>query len=246
MSILVTRPSPDAEILVERLRAQGSVAWSFPLIEFSPGKALAQLPAQLNTLKEGDLVFVVSRHTVKYAHAELQRQGKTWPTQVSYFAIGRATALALHQACGMQVSYPRDREISEVLLQLPELQHISGKRIVILRGNGGRELLGETLKARGASVEFYECYQRCEKIYDGAQEAYRWQQRGVNTLVITSGEMLHQLFRLVPEWYRTRWLLRCKIVVVSERLANLARELGWHDIKVADHADNDALLRALL
>lgn len=162
-----------------------------------------------------------------------------------YFAIGRSTALALHTVSGADVRYPLDREISEVLLQLPELQTIAGKRALILRGNGGRELLGETLRERGADVTFVECYQRCAKHYDGAEEAMRWHARGINTLVVTSGEMLQQLWSLIPHWYRENWLLRCRLLVVSERLANLARELGWQDIRIADNADNDALLRAL-
>ncbi|MNC75829.1 uroporphyrinogen-III synthase [compost metagenome] len=57
--------------------------------------------------------------------------------------------------------------------------------------------------------------------------------------------MLQQLYALIPEWYRKNWLLHCRLLVVSERLADLARELGWQDIRVADNADNDALLRAL-
>lgn len=151
----------------------------------------------------------------------------------------------LHTVSGFDIRYPLDREISEALLQLPELQNIAGKRALILRGNGGRELLGETLTARGAEVSFCECYQRCAKHYDGAEEAMRWHTRGVTTLVVTSGEMLQRLWSLTPEWYREHWLLRCRLLVVSERLAHLARELGWQDIKVADNADNDALLRAL-
>lgn len=166
-------------------------------------------------------------------------------TAPRYFAIGRSTALALHTVSGADVRYPLDREISEVLLQLPELQTIAGKRALILRGNGGRELLGETLRERGADVTFVECYQRCAKHYDGAEEAMRWHARGINTLVVTSGEMLQQLWSLIPHWYRENWLLRCRLLVVSERLANLARELGWQDIRIADNADNDALLRAL-
>ncbi|QDE47549.1 uroporphyrinogen-III synthase [Enterobacter hormaechei] len=114
-----------------------------------------------------------------------------------------------------------------------------------MRGNGGRELLGETLRERGADVTFVECYQRCAKHYDGAEEAMRWHARGINTLVVTSGEMLQQLWSLIPLWYRENWLLRCRLLVVSERLANHARELGWQDIRIAENADNDALLRAL-
>jgi len=245
MNILVTRPSPAGEQLVSRLRTLGQVAWSFPLIEFSPGRELSTLADSIYALQEGDLVFALSQHAVEFAHAQLQQENRRWPTAPPYFAIGRTTALALHTVSGIDVRYPLDREISEVLLQLPELQTVAGKRALILRGNGGRELLGETLTARGAEVTFCECYQRCAKYYDGAEEAMRWHQRGVDTLVVTSGEMLQQLWSLIPQWYRENWLLRCRLLVVSERLANLARELGWQEIRIADNADNDALLRAL-
>lgn len=245
MSILVTRPSPAGEELVSRLRALGQEAWSFPLIEFTPGRDLSRLPEALAALTDNDLLFALSQHAVSFAHAHLERQREKWPAEPRYFAIGRTTALALHTVSGHDIRYPQDREISEVLLQLPELQNIAGKRALILRGNGGRELLGETLKARGADVAFYECYQRSAKHYDGAEEAMRWQSRGVTTVVVTSGEMLQQLTALIPQWYRENWLLRCRLIVVSERLAHLARELGWQDIQVADNADNDALLRAL-
>ena len=245
MSILVTRPSPAGDQLVSRLRALGQVAWSFPLIEFSPGRELPLLAGHLAALQEGDMLFALSQHAVEFAHARLQQDGQRWPDAPRYFAIGRTTALALHTESGKDIRYPLDREISEVLLQLPELQTVVGKRALILRGNGGRELLGDTLRERGAEVTFCECYQRCNKHYDGAEEAMRWHSRGVTTLVVTSGEMLQHLWSLIPQWYRENWLLRCRLLVVSERLANLARELGWQDIRIADNADNDALLRAL-
>lgn len=245
MSILVTRPSPAGEHLVARLRALGREAWHFPLINFTPGRGLPQLPGLLTALKPGDLGFILSQHAVEYAHGELARHHLDWPRHIRWFAIGRATALAFHKVSGLDIHYPQDRETSEVLLQLSELQNVVGKSALILRGNGGRELLGSTLTDRGAQVTFCECYQRCARDYNGAEEAHRWQQRGVTTLVVTSGEMLQQLYTLTPDWYRTRWLLTCQIVVVSERLARLARELGWQDIRVADNADNDALLRAL-
>ncbi|AVR01803.1 uroporphyrinogen-III synthase [Pluralibacter gergoviae] len=245
MSILVTRPSPQGENLVSRLRALGREAWSFPLIEFSPGRELSALGGHLAALGEGSLLFALSQHAVAFANARLAQDGLSWPTLPDYFSVGRTTALALHQVSGKEVRYPLDREISEVLLQLPELQNIAGKMALILRGNGGRELLGENLTQRGADVTFCECYQRCNRHYDGAEEAMRWQRRGVTTLVVTSGEMLQQLWTLTPQWYRDSWLLGCELLVVSERLAQLARELGWRNIRVADGADNDALLRAL-
>lgn len=245
MSILVTRPAPAAEELVSRLRLQGRVAWSMPLIEFTPGIDLDSLPAQLATLRPDDLVFILSQHAIHYAQPALMRANSTWPASLNYYAIGRTTALALHASSGLDVVWPHERETSDVLIQLPALQRIAGKRALILRGNGGRELLAETLQARGASVQFAECYQRCAKIYQGAVEGRRWRDRQIDTLVVTSGEMLQQLYSLFPEIDREEWLLHCRLVVVSERLATRARELGWRNITVADGADNDALLRAL-
>lgn len=245
MSILVTRPSPKGEELVSRLRALGREAWSFPLIEFTPGRELSQLSGHLQALQRGDLLFALSQHAVDFAQAQLRQEGLVWPHNADYFSIGRATALALHKVSQREVRYPRDQEISEVLLQLPELQTVAGKNALILRGNGGRELLGETLRQRGVSVQYCECYQRINRHYEGAEEAMRWHARGVTTLVITSGEMLQQLWSLIPQWYREHWLLDCEVLVVSERLAQQARELGWRNIRVADSADNDALLRAL-
>ncbi|KGT87790.1 uroporphyrinogen-III synthase [Erwinia typographi] len=245
MSILVTRPAPAAEELVSRLRLQGRVAWSMPLIEFTPGIDLDSLPAQLATLRPDDLVFILSQHAIHYAQPAMMRANSTWPASLNYYAIGRTTALALHAASGLDVVWPHERETSDVLIRLPALQQIAGKRALILRGNGGRELLAETLQARGASVQFAECYQRCAKIYQGSVEGRRWRDRQIDTLVVTSGEMLQQLYSLFPEIDREEWLLHCRLIVVSERLATRARELGWRNITVADGADNDALLRAL-
>ncbi|SPX20398.1 uroporphyrinogen III synthase [Escherichia coli] len=96
-----------------------------------------------------------SRNTrLLFAQSQLHQQDRKWPRLPDYFAIGRTTALALHTVSGQKILYPQDREISEVLLQLPELQNIAGKRALILRGNGGRELIGDTLTARGAEVTF--------------------------------------------------------------------------------------------
>lgn len=245
MTILVTRPEPAASELVARLRSLGKLAWAFPLIEFTPGRDLAQLPQQLTALRPGDLVFLLSQQVVNFAHPALQHSQTVWPAVADYYAIGRSTALALHTVTNLKVDYPHARETSEELVRLQRLQQVSGKRALILRGTPGRELLAETLIERGAEVQYCECYQRNEKHYDGAIEGRRWRDRGITTLVVTSGEMLKQLHALFPPIDRREWLLHCRLVVVSERLATQAAEAGWQEIDVADGADNDALLRAL-
>ncbi len=245
MTILVNRPSPAGEELVSRLRALGRVAWHAPLIDFSPGSDLPKLPALLHNMQAGDLVFALSQNTIRYANPMLKRNNLSWPTQLSYYAIGRTTALALHTASRLHVTYPPMGETSEMLLSLPDLQNVSGKKVLLLRGNGGRELLGQSLAERGASVTFCECYQRSPVYYNGSEQSADWQRAGVDILVITSGEMLQQIYTLVPDYYRSSWLLRCRLIVVSDRIATLAAQMGWSDIRVAENADNDALIRAL-
>lgn len=245
MTILVTRPSPAGEMLVSRLRTLGRVAFHSPLIEFAPGNQLESLPNLLSSLNQQDLVFLLSQHAVNYADRTLRQSANHWPENVSYFAIGRTTGLQFHRASSLPVLYPQDGETSEMLLNLPALQRIQGKKALVLRGNGGRELLGETLTGRGVDVTYCECYQRSPVHYDASEQSAQWQRAGIDTLVVTSGEMLQQLYQLVPDYYRHSWLLRCNLVVVSERLATLARQLGWSTIRVAGNADNDALIRAL-
>ncbi|WP_227734112.1 uroporphyrinogen-III synthase [Yersinia proxima] len=245
MTILVTRPSPAGEQLVSRLRALGRVAYHAPLIDFSPGDDLPKLPALLQDMQAGDLVFALSQNAIRYANPLLKRNNLSWPTQLSYYAIGRNTALALHTASRLHVTVPPTGETSEMLLSLPDLQQLTGKKALLLRGNGGRELLGESLTERGATVTFCECYQRSPIFYDGSEQSAHWQRSGVNILVVTSGEMLQQIYTLVPDYYRSSWLLRCRLVVVSDRLAALAAQMGWSKIRVAENADNDALIRAL-
>ncbi|AXF77861.1 uroporphyrinogen-III synthase [Erwinia tracheiphila] len=245
MTILVTRPEPAAEKLVNRLREAGKDAWSMPLIEFTPGGELDRLPNQLSELQPNDLVFIVSQHVIHYAKAVLAQAGMRWPAGLNYYAIGRTTGLAFHAASGRNVTWPEKSETSEVLIQLPSLQQVAGKQALILRGNGGRQLLAETLQQRGANVKFVECYKRCEKYYQGETEGRRWRSLGITTLVVTSGEMLEQLYSLFPDNDREEWLLHCQVIVVSERLATRARELGWNAVRVAEGADNNALLRAL-
>lgn len=245
MTILVTRPSPAGEQLVSRLQASGLSAYHAPLINFSKGKGLPQLPNLLQSLRTNDLGFLVSQQAVYYTNEWLNENKYSWPCGMSWYAIGHTTASTLYTVSGLHAVFPPIKETSEMLLSLPALQNVRGKKALILRGNSGRELLGKTLTLRGAEVIWCECYQRNSVHYDGDQQSLTWQQAGVDTLIVTSGEMLQQLYTLIPDYYRSSWLLHCKLVVVSDRLAALASQLGWYTIRVAENADNDALICAL-
>ncbi|GFN46512.1 uroporphyrinogen-III synthase [Candidatus Regiella insecticola] len=276
--ILVTRPSPTGEQLVNRLRALGLVAYHAPLIRFSAGSELTKLPGLLQTMRAGDLVFILSQNVIRYVNPLLHRniptvlevafggQGdrpmsvdipsqqlagfkgegykRLWPSELLYYAIGRRTASVFQAVSHLPVTYP-NIATSEELLTMTDLQQLSGKKALLLRGNGGRELLGKILMQRGAEVSYCECYRRNPIHYDASQKINDWRRLGINTLVVTSGEMLQQLHILVSPDFCSFWLLDCRMIVVSERLAILAKQLGWHDIQVAKNADNDALIHEL-
>ncbi|MXP56417.1 uroporphyrinogen-III synthase [Pantoea sp. Mhis] len=245
MNILVTRPEPYASELVARLQILGKPAWALPLITFIPGKDLKSLPQQLAQLQRGDLIFLMSRQVIKFIQSSLQHNKINWPTFVEYYTIGRYTALAIHNINNLNVYYPDAQETSEELVRLHSLQNITGKTALILRGSTGRELLGETLTMRGAKVNYCECYQRCKKYYDGIIEGQRWRALGINTVIVTSNEMLQQLLTLFPIVDRYEWLLSCRLLVVSERLAIQAVKLGWQNIDIANSANNDDLIHKL-
>ncbi|WP_426575691.1 uroporphyrinogen-III synthase [Xenorhabdus stockiae] len=256
MSILITRPAPAGEELVNRLKAAGKTAFSAPLISIHPGADLPLLSQKLQRLTAGDFVFLLSKNAVHYACEQLGQDSLSWSDRLSYYGIGKSTSLFFHQKTGKSILWPEQGETSEDLLQLPSLQQVENKKVLLLRGNGGREMIASTLRARGAEVDYCECYARRAVKYHSAEFSHYWQRCGIKTIVVTSGEMLRLLYNLVIEGDSAEgnandssnskaWLLNCRLIVVSDRLASIARTLGWHVIKVAKSADNDALMQAL-
>lgn len=244
MTILITRPGEAGRELVMMLEQKGIKAYHTPLFRILPGRELSLLPSYLKKLRKGDLIFAVSANAVNYANEIIYKTGLIWPENVTYLSIGKTTATTLSKVTHSPVVYPKSREESEHLLALSELSTVSGKHALILRGNSGRMLLGQTLQQRGASVIYCECYQRAVIDYDVKEILYQWQTQHIDTIVITSNELLFQLFNLVPFDQRA-WLIQCRLIVVSERIAKMASQLGWYNVSIVNSANNSRLLKAL-
>lgn len=247
MNILITRPSPYGEKLVNKLLDMGIFAYHLPLIYFSTGKNLLLLKKQLNFLSEGDFLFLISQHAISYAHNQLIDVGVSWPTKLIYYSIGKTTSIKMRNLSGISVKYPKDQETSEGLLKLPELINIdAGRRALILKGNNGRDFLEDTLQKRGVYVTCCECYNRHFLQYSGIEQCHYMLFLKIRIVVITSESMLMHLYYLIPKYYRISWLIQCRLIVVSPRLATRAKQLGWEDIIVAWSANNETLIQVLM
>ncbi|ELR63224.1 Uroporphyrinogen-III synthase [Photobacterium marinum] len=244
MTILITRPAPECHQLTQQLHAAGISAIAQPLLEIQPGQQLPSLIPQLNSLQPDDFLIAVSVHAVNLAHNYLMSHDASWPKNVHYMAVGHKTAAALEKCTGCDVLSPVSRCDSEGLLALPALAQLQGRRIVILRGNGGRELIYQTLQQRGADVSYCETYQRSWIALDGKQLSQVWQARHVSSLVVTSGEQLAYLSSLVPESDKA-WFLQCHLFVPSQRIADQALQLGFRTISTVGSAANSALFTTL-
>ncbi len=147
--VVVTRPGALAAGLADRIEAAGGRAIRFPAIETED----LPLPDALQRAASYDLVIFVSPTAVDKA----TRDGRRWPRAA---AVGAGTRQALEARGIAPVIAPQGEADSEALLALPELRQVAGQRVLIVRGQGGRALLGESLAARGAWVDYAECYRR--------------------------------------------------------------------------------------
>ena len=234
----MVRPAAQANQLVQMLRQLGHAPLCCPLLETRPG---CDLPHLGEMLREADLVIAVSMHAVHFAHYFLLQTGQTWP-HIDYFAVGQASADAFAEA-GIQALCPADPR-SEGLLALPALQGVSGRRVLILRGNDGRDLIARTLASRGALVHYCATYERHYPDLDGDALTRHWQAAGLDSLLITSGELLQRLLALVPGPQHP-WLYDRLLVVPSPRVAEMAEGAGFTRIVIAQGASNQALVAAL-
>ena len=242
--VLVTRPRDQAENLAHLIESCGGEAIRFPVIEITEPQDTQALFAVIGRLKDFALAVFISPNAVNRAMNLILARGGLPPT-LRVACVGRGSARELKHFGIENIIVPPGRFDSEALLELPELQQVAGKRIVIFRGDGGRELLGDTLKARSAEIEYAECYRRVRPNTDMTPLLRRWARGEIDIVSVTSADGLHNLFDMVGKAGQ-QWLIRTPIIVVSERMAEVCRELGFKSApRVAATASDEAILEAL-
>ena len=236
--IVITRPARQAAGLAQQVAALGATPIVFPAIVILPPVDRAELTRVHARLGEYDIAIFVSANAVEYGAPDPKR----WPARIATLAPGTGTAAALAAAGIHNVTIPVATFDSEGLLALPEMHDVAGKRVVIFRGAGGRELLRQTLEQRGAAVDYVECYRRAapQGNANGLLEEVR--QRRAHAMTLTSNEGLDNLWSLLDKDGRAT-LARLPAFVPHARVAAHARSLGFVAV---DCGDGDAGLIARL
>jgi uroporphyrinogen-III synthase/uncharacterized protein HemX len=244
LDILVTRPSDQAEGLCRLIEQAGGRALRFPLLDILPSERADAGVARLRRTQDWDWLIFLSANAVRQAQ-ELSALPRREPGNTPRVAaIGAATAEALAAAGVTADLIPEPEFNSEALLTMPELQEVAGRRILIVRGEGGRETLKDELVKRGAIVQCAELYRREPRVADMGPLLRAWQAGQIQVLTLTSGAALDHLYRLIPAEYR-ELVLRTPLVVLSERLRQRALALGFTQVAVTNSASDRGLLETL-
>jgi uroporphyrinogen-III synthase len=235
LSVLVTRPAGQAQSLCARISASGGEAIAFPVMTIEP-------VAVTTPSGSFDTIIFTSVNAVLHGLANIDR------ASARIAAIGKATATALQSAkIAVDTTVPPPHT-SESLLAMPEFADVADKRILIVRGAGGRDVLRAALTERGATVELLDAYRRVpinptDKEIAALEE--RWQSGGIHVVTLTSVEILECLRSVLTERGR-ELLIRTPFVAVSERIADAARVQGLSGhCMLARAADDDAIVGAL-
>lgn len=221
IGVLVTRPARQAAGFARRVAALGGTPVLFPAIAILPPADRGPLDRAHAALPTYDCAIFVSANAVEYGAPDPSR----WPARLVALVPGPGTAEALAAVGIADARIPTLSFDSEGLLALPELADVRGKRIVIFRGDGGREHLGATLAARGAHVDYVACYRRAKPTGGAAGLAEAFAEERIQAVTITSSEGLDNLWALADGTMRAAWCA-CPTFVPHPRIAARARELG--------------------
>ena len=249
LSVLITRPAHQQHSLVTAIQSRGGQTHSLPLLSIealTDKAALQKARGLVQNLDNYHWLIFISSNAARLGGELINDFWPQFPVGVQLAAIGQSTAHTLTSLLEQPVVLPPQGSDSEALLARPEFADVSGQRIAIFRGVGGRELLARTLEARGAEVQYVELYKRMPVEYDQGVVHAEIQHNAVNTLVVHSGESLKGLHELLctgandGEAYS-----EMPIVVPSARVAEQATELGFSQVFNAEGADDESMLAAL-
>lgn len=236
--IIVTRPSPYGEELVQLCHQAKLTAKHLPFFKIIKGQDLDELQHQLDLLQQDDIVIVISPQVNLMICNEKNKFN--FPNFVHYFAVGEQTAKQFQALSGHRAAYPPQYENSEGLIEYLQSINmlINKRRVLVLCGDIGRTLIQESLGNRGGLVKNIKCYQRSLIHYPitlfEKQEQY--------SFIITSLEHLLQL----EQYCSDRHKHHCRLIVSSKRIMATAKSYHWQHIYLAKNANNQNLFKTIV
>ena len=242
--LLLTRPAEESAALAHELAAAGIFSTSLPLLAIRPLALTDVQRALIASLDRYCAVIVVSKPAARLG---LELVNQYWPQapRQKWFSVGAATAQILADY-GLDVSYPQCGDDSEALLAIPEFEAAVGcdqPRVLILRGEGGREMLADRMRSLGVQVDYLELYRRELPSYPPATLYQRVKVERLNALVVSSGQGFEHLHQMAGDTWPTLGCL--PLFVPSPRVAEIARSAGAQNVVDCRGASAAALLAAL-
>ncbi len=255
IKILITRPLAQAEAWATELERLGAttVIQPFLAIEALNDKSSTQATNNLLLrLDEYQKAIFVSQNAVDYGIEWIDQFWPQLPIRLDFFAVGQSTAKHLENKLyylGVSVEAPQHAMNSEALLALNSLKCIQGEKVIIFRGQGGREHLGKSLEARGALVDYCEVYQRIlpefidrEKIAELLAQAH--DEKQITVISAHSGETLKNMCTALDQ-HELNWIQQQALLIPGERVATIATQLGFKQIITAENATHESMIEAL-
>lgn len=245
LNVLLTRPQLQSASLVKAIKGHGGRVCEVPLIEIeavTDTDAREAIKQRILSLDQYDAAIFISTNAARLGLEWIDAWWPQLPTGLSAYAVGPGTGKAL-QDLDWPVFFSDKGVTSEHLLALPGLQDISGQRIALFRGVGGRELIAETLRQRGATVDYIELYHRRTPDYGGDMLVRLIQQEQINAIVITSAQILDVLLHFLQN--DPSAIQSMPMIVPSERIRQYALDGGLVRVINAGGADDQTVLQAL-
>lgn len=244
-TILVTRPAHQSEKLCHLIEQQGWKVLRYPVIDIHALELSIQDKRHIQHIEQYQYVFFVSANAVNFALPIFN--GKIESLQkVLCIAVGKVTCAALSDHGIRSALVPVEGFNSEAILAMPELQTLEGHCCLIIRGEGGRELLANTLRERGAKVDYLQVYKRVIPRHDNRIVESYLLNKTLSAVFIYSGEALKHLVQMMAKQEIIINLLNVPLVVISLRVQVLAKKIGFKKIIIADEASDVAMINALL
>lgn len=234
LKILVTRPEQQAQGLCQAITNNGGEAIVFPVIDIARLPIEDWLPARL---EQYDMLIFVSRNAVSLF---IEALTELLPEHIQLVAVGDGTAETI-RSYNLTVSVqPESIAGSEGLLAMPAMRDVAGKTIGIVKGKGGRELLADSLMARGADIHYIEVY---ERVVSSPSVLQQQQALTSDCIVCTSVAGVENLCQILGAEMRT--LFDKPLIVVSERIKTVADKLGFQRIMVTHDVSDVGIMRQL-